>query len=177
MSQNNKEFRLESLKLRADKLGITYHPSIGEEKLQEKINNKLEGIEATEFDTGYNKKKSESDRDRAYRKANELVRVMVIPNDPNKTSLSAELFSVSNAIGHWKKAVPFNKAWHVPRIILNKLLEAEYVSHYSTVDKYGNTVMANKLLKAYTVQILDPLTAEELAALKQAQITTGRLTN
>lgn len=162
------------LKERADKLGISYHPSIGVDKLREKINAKLSG-ETSEEAAGVTAPASPSAdqiRIERIRRATELVRVRVTCMNPFKREWEGEIFTVSNsAVGTHKKYVPFNaeEGWHVPRIILNQILERQCQIFVTEKDSRGNRVRRGKLIKEFAVEILPPLTEAELKDLAQRQ--------
>jgi hypothetical protein len=67
--------------------------------------------------------------------------------------------------------VPFNAdaGWHVPQIILNRIKSKEYVHHYVIPGPKGSKVNRQKLVKEFSVEILDPLTPKELKDLAQRQ--------
>lgn len=158
---------LTALKTRADRLGISYHPSIGLEKLREKVNAKVEGASEEAAPVV-----EESLRARRKREASELVRIRVTCMNPLKKEYEGEIFTAGNsAVGTFKKYVPFNadEGWHVPRIILNQLLQRECQIFQTTKDSRGNKVRTGKLIREFAVEILPPLTAEELQELARRQ--------
>lgn len=187
---------LDSLKERADQLGITYHPSIGVDKLREKVNASLnpktpeESPEPTkdEGDTGKHEtpgpapvvqedqapvEQAESAaqfRLRKKKEASELVRIQVTNMNPNKRDYDGEIFSAGNTIvGTFKKYVPFDTEWHVPRIILNMIKQRQCQVFVNRKDPRGGTVKEGKLIREYNVTELEPLTGAELKELAQRQ--------
>lgn len=162
--------RLESLKARADKMGINYHPSIGEEKLSQKINEKLDGVKD---DAPAEKAAPASDNERRKQvrdNAAQLVRVQLTCMNPNKSEWEGEMFSAGNSItGTYKRYVPFNVEWHVPRIILNTIKERQVQIFQSKRDERGRQIREGKLIKEFNVAELTPLTKEELKNLAQRQ--------
>ena len=129
---------LDSLKQRADIMGINYHPNIGVDKLKEKIAEKttdkaeanaetdpdvsveyaqeeVDTIKAAEvagkadvFTPGKQQTASQISAERS-KEATRLVRVRVSNMNPLKGSMLGEIFSVGNSkIGFLKKYVPFN---------------------------------------------------------------------
>lgn len=128
---------LESLKAKADKMGIKYHPSIGLDALRNKINEKLAGNEesteevvseapkvaAPAVDPDAPKltpeviaEKKENviltpaeKRLQAKAEATRLVRVRLSCMNPNKKAWEGEIITVSNGlVGSMKKYIPFN---------------------------------------------------------------------
>ena len=158
-----------ALKARADMLGIAYHPSIGLEKLREKVNAALvdpvvEAVSATESEAAA--------RLRMRNEALELVRVRVSCMNPNKREWEGEMFSVgSSLVGTQKKFVPFNndEGWHIPRIIYDFMRERECQIFYSVKDARGNVSRKGKLIKEFAIDVLPPLTPDEMKELARRQ--------
>lgn len=183
--------RLESLKQKADLLGIRYHPSIGEEALAAKIDAKMAEAPATtavaaaaadgatinpagSTDTSgelvFMETPSQK-RARLMREASELVRIRLTCMNPNKKEWEGEIFTVANSVvGTHRKYVPFNaeEGWHVPRIILEALLAKECQIFVDVKTPKGK-VRQGKLIKEFAIEILPPLTPEELHDLAQRQ--------
>ena len=101
-----------------------------------------------------------------------LVRVRVTNMNPLKGNLKGDIFSVGNSqIGFIKKFVPYNAeaGWHVPQIILTHMQDKKYMSHYEV--KIGNKkIKKHRLVPELAIEILPPLTVEELQELKQRQL-------
>jgi len=169
---------LATLKARADLLGLTYHPSIGVAKLREKVTAALSSenkdeetaseapvVEAVEETVGQK-------RARLRREANELVRIRLTCMNPAKKEWDGEILTVGNAaVGTFKKYIPFNAdaGWHVPRIIYEQLISRQCQVFVTTRDERGNSVRKSKLIKEFAVELLDPLTPEELEELARRQ--------
>lgn len=156
---------LATLKARADMLGVKYHPSISLEKLREKVNASLapeqKEVAATVVD-----------RAELQRKASELVRIRVTCMNPAKKEWEGEIFTVGNSVvGTFKKYVPFNadEGWHVPRIIYEQIKARECQIFVTVKGPRGNTTRKGKLIKEFAIEVLDPLTEEELRDLAQRQ--------
>lgn len=180
---------LTSLKARADLLGLAYHPSIGLDKLREKVNAAATG-EVLESEAkepvvvskpkadGVPAVKEETDGQKRFRlrnEANELVRIRVSCMNPAKKEWEGEIFTSGNAtVGSISKYVPFNSddGWHVPRILLNMIKERQCQIFVSKKDSRGNMTRTGKLIKEFAVEIMDPLTTEELAELAARQAAT-----
>lgn len=173
---------LEQLKIRADRLGVKYHPSIGMEKLREKIA-EFEAGQATESEEPSEETpvaaRPETENERRQRikdEANKLVRVRVSCMNPYKREWEGEILTSGNTIvGTVKKYVPFNVEWHVPQILLNMLQERMCQIFVSKKTKHGVTVREGKLIKEFAIEILDPLTPEELKDLAQQQAMANRV--
>ena len=119
-----------SLKARADLLGISYHPSIGLDKLRAKVSAAIAG-EKPEVDEKVPAAVAEEEtenqiRMRLRKEANALVRVRVMNMNPAKKEWDGEIITAGNAVvGTVKKFIPFgvDEGWHVPQILLNVLQE------------------------------------------------------
>lgn len=167
---------LTSLKARADLLGISYHPSIGLEKLKEKVNAAVVASEPVVTQTPLEAESAaetkEQRRARKRREANKLVRIRVTCMNPAKKEWDGELFTAGNSlVGSFTKMVPFNadEGWYVPQIILNQIQQRMCQIFVSTKDDRGNTIRRGKQIKEFAVEILPDLTMEELRDLAQRQ--------
>lgn len=165
---------LTTLKARADLLGISYHPSIGLEKLREKINaatsdevTQTNAVQASPQEENVNQKRA-----RLKKEALELVRIRVTCMNPAKAEWEGEIFTVGNsAIGSVTKYVPFNAdaGWHVPRIIYQQLVERQCQVFVTKTDSRGNKSRQGKLIKEFAIEVMPPLTPAELHELAQRQ--------
>jgi len=177
---------LDTLKARADKMGIDYHHKIGVEKLKAKIEKALEPEqEAEEPEVVLNVSKKvtkveaispEQERrlKRANRKreANKLVRIRASCMNPAKREWEGEIISVgSSKLGTFKKYVPFDneEGWHVPQIILWAMQERRCSVFKTTRGARGNKVRKAYQVREFNVEIMDPLTPKEMAALATEQ--------
>ncbi len=182
---------LTALKERADKLGVTYHPSIGLEKLREKVNAAITSEVKSDEDESDQAKPNESDEEvlavkeetlaeRRHRKrmeANELIRVNITCMNPAKKEWEGEIITAGNSlVGSFKKYIPFNTVdgWHVPRVILNQLKERQCQVFYTYKDPVtGQTTRKGKLIKEFGIEYLDNLTPKEIHDLAQRQAMAG----
>lgn len=165
---------LSTLKARADLLGISYHPSIGVEKLREKLAVALEDNEAKSEGNGIDTSEETKDqkRLRLLQEATKLIRIRVTCMNPAKKEWEGEIFTVgNNVVGTLKKYIPFNAddGWHVPYIMYEMLKERQCQVFVSTKTKNGVTVRQGKLIKEFAIEVLPPLTEEELKDLAQRQ--------
>jgi len=164
------------LKARADKLGVSYHPNIGIDKLREKVSAKLNGEpESQEAPAVIEVPTEESAVARKLRKkreAGELVRIRVVCMNPNKKEWEGEIFTASNAVvGTFKKYVPFNadEGWHVPRIIYNMIIQRQCQVFVSKKGPRGVVMKEGKMIREFAVEVLPMLTEDELHDLAQRQ--------
>ena len=170
---------LENLKVRAEKLGVKFHPSISAEKLREKIKAaqaegegsvgeqpEVKSVTATVEESPAAKKL------RLKREGLKLVRVRITCMNPTKKEWEGEIFTVSNnAVGTVKRYVPYNAedGWHVEQILLNQLRERQCQIFVTEKDSRGNKIRKGKLIREFAIEVLDPLTEEELHDLAQRQ--------
>jgi hypothetical protein len=179
MSDEIVQDELATLKARADRLGVQYHPSIGLEKLREKVNAALSDAPSEDPapaapQAAQPAAESLAQKRRRLRdEANELVRIRLTCMNPMKKEWPGEIITVGNsAVGTIKKFIPFTGAddgWHVPRIML-KVLQARQCQIFQTLKvKNGVGVRKGKLIKEFAIEVLPPLTAEELHDLAQRQ--------
>ena len=181
MSDNQNENFLEmpdeliSLKQRADLLGLSFHPSIGLEKLREKVNAVLASQEETKPEEVAQDPVTETldqKRRRLRDEAAKLVRIRVTCMNPNKKEWEGEIITAGNAgVGTFKKYIPFNadEGWHVPNIIYQVLKSRECQVFYTVTGPQGNKFRKGKLIKEFAIEVLPPLTEEELKDLAQRQ--------
>ena len=163
---------LTSLKARADLMGISYHPSIGLEKLREKVNAAL----AVEKPAGVAAEDEAAHRRRMIEEATKLVRVRVNCMNPAKKEWSGEIITVGNSVvGTHKKYIPFNAedGWHIPHIMYEALLGRECQVFVTVTDSRGNKSRKGRIIKEFAVEVLPPLSQEELAELARRQAMAG----
>ena len=170
---------LENLKIRAEKLGVKFHPSISADKLREKIKaaqTEGEGSVGEQNEvktsTGTDEESSAAKKVRLKREGLKLVRVRITCMNPTKKEWEGEIFTVSNnAVGTVKRYVPYNAedGWHIEQILLNQLRERQCQIFTTDKDSRGNKIRKGKLIREFAIEVLDPLTEEELHDLAQRQ--------
>lgn len=220
---------LTSLKAKADLMGIKYHPSIGLDKLREKVLNALsdnpvvlpedddedsaeptaeELVEEAPVVSSIPKPSVQAaavvpavvvepakeaapvsnsqlpvevkplsvndQRDLARADALRLVRINVTCMNPLKKEWGGEIFTIgNNLIGTVSKYVPFDTVdgWHVPNIIYLMMKERQFQQFSAKKTKPGQpSSRVTKLVREFSIEILDPLTSQELQDLKQRQL-------
>lgn len=179
--------RLESLKAKADKLGIKYKSNISETALAKKIESVLSDestakdesdvVDESEQDDEEEEapKPKKLDKASERKRSQKLVRVIVRPLDPRRTQLDGELVMTGNsAIGTTGKFVPFNveAGFHIPEIIYNTLKDRTFTEFYTVQDKDGNEHTKSRQKKAFIIEVLDPLTEAEIQEIKIRQQAT-----
>ena len=169
---------LDALKARANLLGVKFHPSISLEKLREKVNAAVtsDGVATSEEEAkDHAEPKQETigeKRKRLKTEALKLVRIRLTCLNPAKKEWEGEIITVGNSlIGSVKKFVPFNAddGWHVPHVIYQQLKERQCQVFYTATDARGNKVRKGKLIKEFAIEVLPPLTKEELDELARRQ--------
>lgn len=170
---------LTALKARADLMGVTYHPSIGVDKLRDKINAAVTSTpddpvpeEAAPVLQDAPVETESQFRKRMRDEANELMFIRLSCMNPAKKEWEGEIISTGNSVvGTFTKYVPFNadNGWHVPRIIYEQLVQRQCQIFISSRDDRGNTVRKNKMIKEFAIEVLPPLTLEELEELARRQ--------
>jgi hypothetical protein len=178
-TENTTPSELDSLKARADIMGISYHPSIGVEKLREKVAAAMVGKATNEATVAPQnvptKTAEESHAERMAALRNEqlaLVRIRLTCMNPMKSEWEGEIFTVGNGlVGSITKYVPFNAddGWHVPKILLDTLQDRQCQIFVTVKSKNGVNVRQGKLIKEFSIEILPPLTEKELQELARRQ--------
>ena len=166
---------LTALKQRADLLGISYHPSIGLEKLREKVNAAISSEpkeEAKQEEVTAGETEAQK-RLRLRNEAAKLIRIRLTCLNPAKKEWDGEIISTGNtSVGTYKKFIPFQGAeegWHVPNIIYKQLVQRECQIFVTTKDAMGNKVRTGKMIKEFAIEVLPQLTQEELDELARRQ--------
>lgn len=189
------EFEL--LKERARKLGINFSNNIGIETLRERVNNKLEGKEETpevnalELGAEIAEAKDTvpveaisskmSIRQQVRKEALKLIRVRITNLDPKKKDFPGELITIANEyIGTVSKFIPFDESsdegYHIPYCIYELLKDRQFLQIRSTKDRRtGTNKVETKYVREFAIEVLDPLTPEELKELAIAQAAAGSI--
>lgn len=157
---------LATLKARADMLGIAYHPSIGVEKLKEKIS-AVTSNQPKEPEIVVGDVKNDLKAD-----ALRLIRIRLQCMNPVKKEWEGEIISVGNSVvGTVKKYIPFNadEGWHVPKMLFDYLNEKQCQVFVTVKDSRGNNIRKGKLIKEFAIDVLPPLTPAELQEMARRQ--------
>lgn len=182
---------LEMLKARADQMGIRYANKIGVDALKKKVNAALkdETDEDDEDDEDEDmaekparKVKAKSKQEiyaethqRLQRDEMKLVRVRINCVNPAKADIHGEIICIANKyLGIVKKFVPFGDAteegYHLPHCLYTEMKSRKYLSLRSYKDrKTQQTVVEQKWLPEFSIEVLDPLSEKELAELARMQ--------
>lgn len=170
---------LDALRDQADMLGVPYRHNTGVVKLRGLLN--IENIRLHEESKGSVNVADHSDikTEKAPLTINEIraeaskqVRIRVTCMNPDKKGWEGDFFSVgSSALGTFKEFVPFNNenGWHVSHIIYQHLKTIQHSSHYTVRGPRGEDKNMSRLVNEYAIEVMDPLTKEDLALLAQKQ--------
>lgn len=189
--------KLDLLKKRADLVGMKYHHRVGETKLREQLNkfmaekekntadaqeaasgpgsvshNKTLPSGAKSYVIDSSKETAAQSRERKRKESMRLIRVRITCMNPNKREYEGDIYAVSNSVvGTVRKYIPFNaeNGWHIPQILLNHLQERKCQIFYNVKGPRGNKIRKGKLIKEMNIEILPPLTPQELKDLAQQQ--------
>jgi hypothetical protein len=161
----DQELELETLKTLADDLGVKYHPSIGLEKLKEKVAEASTAEPEVEEAAPAKKSLAEIKKEQL-----KLVRCRISCMNPVKSEWQGEMFTVGNRlIGTQTKYVPFETEWHVPQVIFDFIKNKKYQHFYTVKDSHGRKIRKGKQANEFVVEELKPLTEQELKDLAQRQ--------
>lgn len=187
ITKANPELEMSLLRQRADSMGLSYHPSIKIETLRRKVQDKMDGKTAApveEVEEVVFAPKAETQqqiRDRVRKEALRLVRCKIYNLNPEKRDLRGEIITVANKyIGSVSKMIPFGEetdnGYHIPWVLYENLKSRKFQSVSTKKTKEGTLEVIRRLVPEYNVEILDPLTAEELQEMALRQAATARLT-
>ena len=158
----------DSLKARADLMGIKYQPNIPTDKLKELIAGGLGDVDVREYSDSevrtlkLNQLKAE---------ATKLIRVNITCFNPAKKDWQGEIFTVSNSsIPVMRKFVLFNTpdGFHVPQMILDVMKERMF-QHFSINKQRGVDIPKKTYQKEFGIEYLPALTEKELKELARVQ--------
>jgi hypothetical protein len=176
------------LKERAATLGINHSPNIGIEALRKKVdaalNDEPEAPEAGEESGG--KKAGKAAREETPQEARArirnkmmteemaLVRVRLANLNPQKADLQGEFVTFANKyLGTHTKFIPFGEAtdngYHIEKCLLGVLKERMFNQVKTKPGPNGTIEIHQKMVPEYAIEILPPLTKEELDQLARQQ--------
>lgn len=122
------------------------------------------------FMTPVEHKKKEAGENK--KKAGKLVRCRITCMNPHKKNWTGEIVSVgSSHLGTYKKFIPYNsnEPYHIPWIIYQHMKERQCRIGTTQRLPNGQEVNRYKLINEYAIEVLDPLTQDELKDLAQRQ--------
>jgi len=173
-----------SLQARLKQMNVKFHPNAGVDKLKELLASTLAGDtpDASTPDEGKDEGAeveltTAQKRLKLKKEALALVRVRITCMNPAKKDWEGEFFTIGNSFIGIKRYVPFNAedGWHVERILLNALKERKYQAFIKKKNKGGTSTVVTKLVPEFAIEILEPLTEDELKELAQQQAMAGSI--
>lgn len=182
LSQEVDELSL--LKQRASLMGIKYSNNISIEKLRERINGKLVEEEQEEKTATSIAKTVEGKaltlRQKLIKDNMRLIRLRITNLDPKKKDLPGEIITVANEyLGTVRKFVPFGETtengYHVPYCIYTLLRARKFLNIRTFKDRQnpGQIKIEQSWSPEFALDVLPPLTQEELDKLATAQSAAG----
>lgn len=181
------------LKQRAKMLGITFSNNISVETLKEKITAKLEGDQAEKEVQPQSmvdpaapqqtaKQKTLTLRNFMIQENMRLIRVRIMNLDPKKKDLPGEFLTVANEyLGTVTKYVPFGdvteNGYHVPYCIYKMMKNRKFLNIRTYKDRKNDNQIKveQRWASEFALEVLDPLTPQELAKLAAAQTAAGSM--
>jgi hypothetical protein len=199
--ENQGPSELETLKQRADLMGLKYHPKIGANKLAKMVEAHISGTVPNDDDSGLEEivtttvtKKSKTtsgsrpetpaelkvrlarQKDIKKKRAIELIRVRITNMNPNKNEWEGEILTVvSRLTGTVKKYIPFNaeEGYHVPRILLDMMRDKK-VQVFTSIKRNGTEIRQGKMVPEYAIQELPNLTQAEYDVIANRQAAQSK---
>ena len=174
------------LKRRADKLGVSYSNNIGLETLKERVAKAMEGNKEQEAQEGAEVESADKVqslvelRAEKRKEAMKLVRIRYTNMNARKKDVPGEFFTVANGIvGTIKRYVPYGEAaengWHVENAIYKMMKRRTFTTTVTKRDDKGRPYNTSVERKEFAIEVLDPLTKEELEQLAKDQRASGRI--
>lgn len=171
------------LKRRADKLGVTYSNNIGLETLKERVAKAMEGNKEPEAEEEVKADSVQSMvelRAEKRKEAMKLIRIRYTNMNSRKKDVPGEFFTVANGIvGTIKRYIPYGEAaengWHVENAIYKMMKRRTFTTTVTKRDDKGRPYNTSVERKEFAIEVLDPLTKEELDQLAKDQRASGRV--
>lgn len=189
-SENMEAERLKLLKQRAKTMGLAHSPNIGADTLEQKINEKLSGAKPAIGGVSGAENLEEENQDiegetkqqrrvRLIKESSRLVRCRIYNMNPTKADLEGEVITVGNGvIGTFRKFVAFGEktdgGYHIPKIIFDHLVNQKF-QQTTTRNVKGKIEVNTRKVPEYNIEVLPPLTKEELKELGDQQSAASRL--
>lgn len=173
------------LQNRAQLLGVAYDEGDDVDTLRQKIKDAVEGkvpvASAPAPQQSLTKaQKMAAKRQQMYLEQMRLVRLRITNLNPTKADLTGEIFSFSNKyLGTVRRFVPYGEAtdngWHLPWCIYQELLAREFVQLNVRSGPKGESKPNPRWVKEFALEVMTPLTAEELRVLANKQAAAAGL--
>jgi hypothetical protein len=196
LPQEDKLDELALLKQRARMMGVEFSPNIGLAKLRERINAKMAGEalpQEAEAKAEVNplveapakgpEPKKITLRQHLYNTQMKLIRLRITNLDPKKKDLPGEIVTVANEhLGTIRKYVPYGEVtddgYHVPYCIYRELDSRKFLNIRVVRGRNDQQVRVESVwAKEFALEILPPLTKEQLRQLATAQQAAGGMSD
>lgn len=199
INDNTQEQQLDEkamLKQRARMMGISFSNNISVEALRAKIAAKMEGRsdqaeDQQEQPPAPPQLQDPSEpaptrpmtlREKLVKENMKLVRLRIVNLDPKKKDLPGEIFTVANEyLGTVRKFVPYgektDEGYHVPYCIYKMMKARKFLNIRTYKDRQNQNQIKieQNWASEFALEVLPPLTREELARLGAAQLAAGGL--
>lgn len=183
---------LDLLKQRATLLGVHFSNNIGLETLKERIRAKQEAGEqpapqvnalSTDDEAGAaaDANPQLTARQKMVLEQTKMVRVRIQNLDPKKKDVPGEIITVANEIlGTVRKYIPYgavtDDGWHIPYILYAELADRKFQNIRTVKNpRTGRDEVENGWAKEFSLDVLPPLTQDELDRLANAQAAAAGL--
>lgn len=120
-------------------------------------------------------------RTELHREAMALLRCRITNLNPAKKDLHGEIFVVGNRyIGTVRKFVPYGEAtddgYHIPKVLYDELVSRQFQQINTKRDpRTGTNQVTTRWVREFAIEVLPPLTQEELNKLATAQAAAGSI--
>ena len=110
-----------------------------------------------------------------------LIRVRITNMDPKKANLPGEVLTVANEfLGSVKKFIPYgeqtDEGFHIPYVLFKLLDKRRFLNIRTRKDKRtGGEIVESTWVREFSLEVLPPLSADELKKLATAQIAAGSI--
>lgn len=189
-TEMNPADELAMLKTRATLMGITFSNNIGLETLRERVRAKMEGENIAEqapepaavnplSDVQATPDRPITLREYMRKTQMKLVRLRIANLDPKKKDLPGEIITVANEyLGTVRKFVPYGEVtdggFHVPYCIYQFLDQRRFLN-IKVTKRNGREHVEQTWAKEFSLEIMPPLTQNELNRLASAQAAAGSI--
>lgn len=195
--ENQRPDELTMLKQRARMMGLTFSNNISVETLKQKIQDKMDGGSGDDMpktdelpppapplvDPQIKQAapgKVQTLRQKLVAENMRLIRLRITNLDPKKKDLPGEIFTVANEyLGTVRKFVPFGEVtedgYHVPYCIYKMMKARKFLNIRTFKDrKNQNQIKVEQnWAQEFALEVLPPLTPEEIGRLANAQAAAG----
>lgn len=184
IQQPEQKDELTMLKARADLLKIAYSNNISAAKLKQRIEEHMTTPQDDEEDQEEVVEEvvetKATLRAKLIKEATRLIRVRVTNMNPAKAAFPGEIFTVANSmVGTIRKFIPYGAGteagYHIPYAIYEMIKRKKFTLVKKEVGPNGTPVFNKYERKEFAIEVLEPLTPDELKKLAAEQAATGRV--